>query len=79
MSNQDITNPADGIRQEEKYTIPSLPLPYDDQLSQLDPLIKMAIIYHQFESIHPFYDGNGWAFFRKKKWAKRTIISTPDS
>jgi Fic family protein len=31
----------------------------DDELSQLDPLVKMAIIHHQFESIHPFYDGNG--------------------
>lgn len=29
------------------------------ELSDLDPLIKMAIIHHQFESIHPFYDGNG--------------------
>jgi len=31
----------------------------EDEASNLDPLIKMALIHHQFESIHPFADGNG--------------------
>lgn len=32
---------------------------YMNKETQYDPLIDMALIHFQFESIHPFYDGNG--------------------
>jgi Fic family protein len=30
----------------------------DKTQSDLDSLVKMAVIHHQLESIHPFYNGN---------------------
>jgi Fic family protein len=48
-------NPADIIalmRDLERFT-------NDGERFPVDPLIRMALIHHQFESIHPFYDGNG--------------------
>jgi Fic family protein len=49
---QDPTEIVDAMRDLERFI-------NTPELLPVDPLIRMALIHHQFESIHPFYDGNG--------------------
>ncbi|MCE5186202.1 MAG: Fic family protein [Planctomycetaceae bacterium] len=37
----------------------NLEIYFNTQQDRPDPLIKMAVAHYQFESIHPFHDGNG--------------------
>ena len=64
------TNLVNSVTGEIIYTPPQIESEIRDLLKNLenyinnfedetDPLIKMAMIHYQFESIHPFYDGNG--------------------
>ena len=32
---------------------------FNDMATDVDPLIRNAILHYQFEAIHPYYDGNG--------------------
>lgn len=32
---------------------------HQEESRDFDPLVRMAVLHYQFESIHPFYDGNG--------------------
>lgn len=42
-----------------KLLVDMLEYIYDDELFPAHPLVKISLAHYQFESIHPFYDGNG--------------------
>lgn len=52
------TPPQDGA-EIERYMVALESFINTPELCDWDPLVKLAVIHHQFESIHPFYDGNG--------------------
>lgn len=54
-----INTPPQDIRDIERLMSNLERFINDPSLCDYDPFLKMAIIHYQFESIHPFYDGNG--------------------
>ena len=54
-----IYTPPQGHQEIVSLMVELVQLMNNDDLCDFDPLVKMAIIHFQFESIHPFYDGNG--------------------
>jgi Fic family protein len=57
LGNTVYTPPQSAIEIEELMT--NLERYINEDMDDLDPLIKMTLVHFQFESIHPFYDGNG--------------------
>lgn len=58
-TNEVVYIPPQGAEDIKQFMFNLVDYMNNDEMDDLDPLVKMAIIHHQFESIHPFYDGNG--------------------
>lgn len=54
-----IYTPPHGKELLQKLLIDMLDFVYDDETYMTHPLVKIALAHYQFESIHPFRDGNG--------------------
>ena len=58
ITGEKIYTPPEGI-DELRSLLSNLEEYINEDNDKIDPLIKLAVIHYQFESIHPFYDGNG--------------------
>lgn len=56
---QTVYTPPHGKELIQKLLIDMFDYIYDDENYTYHPLIKIALAHYQFESIHPFRDGNG--------------------
>lgn len=54
-----VYTPPHGKELLHQLLVDMLEFVYNDEVYPLHPLIKIALAHYQFESIHPFYDGNG--------------------
>ena len=54
-----IYTPPHGKELLQALLIDMLDFVYDDDTFDYHPLIKIALAHYQFESIHPYHDGNG--------------------
>lgn len=57
---KEVVHTPPQVENEIRYLLHNLEL-YINNNEDYDPLIQMALIHFQFESIHPFYDRNGRA------------------
>ena len=58
VTGETIYTPPQNEQEIKKY-LKNLENFINDKEDDIDPLIKVCLIHYQFESIHPFYDGNG--------------------
>ena len=58
VTGETIYTPPQNEQEIRKY-LKNLENFINDNEDDIDPLIKVCLIHYQFESIHPFYDGNG--------------------
>jgi len=58
LTNEVIYSPPDNFESISNL-MANLETYLNDDSDDISPLIKLAVQHYQFESIHPFYDGNG--------------------